>query len=105
MRLFSNLLTLLIAAVVIWFAIANRHMVELTLDPFPMSFQAPLYLPILLAALLGLLAGGFISWRSGSSKRARLRQAERQRDALRHDLDRLETRDQPQKTNVGVPDL
>ncbi len=92
MRLISQILTLIIAICVVWFAIANRHPVDLTLDPFPLSFSAPLYLPVLIAALVGMIAGGVISWRSGGGRRARLRRAERQRDALRRDLDRLEAK-------------
>lgn len=93
MRLISNILSLIIAVAVIWFSIANRHTVTLTLDPFPLSFTAPLYLPVLLAALLGLIAGGIVSWRQSGGRRARLRQAERQRDALQRDLERAETKD------------
>lgn len=93
MRLISNLLSLLIAVGVIWFSIANRHAVTLTLDPIPLSFTAPLYLPVLLAALLGLIAGGFVSWRHGGSRRAQLRQAERQRDTLQRNLDKAEAED------------
>ncbi len=103
MRLISHLLTLLIAAIVVWFAIANRHAVELTLDPFPLSFSAPLYLPVLLAALLGLIVGGFISWRTAGNKRARLRQAERQRDELRRNLNRMEAGQSRQAEEIGLP--
>ncbi len=86
MRAISSFLTIVIAAIVVWFAIANRHAVELTLDPLPLSVSVPFYLPVLIAVLLGLIAGGLISWRASGGRRSRLRQAERQRDELQQSL-------------------
>ncbi|MEQ8246600.1 MAG: lipopolysaccharide assembly protein LapA domain-containing protein [Alphaproteobacteria bacterium] len=87
MRALSSLLTIVIAAIVVWFAIANRHIVPLTFDPLPLSIELPFFLPILIAVLLGLLAGGLISLRAAGERRARLRRAERQRDELQQNLD------------------
>lgn len=94
MRVFTNLLSLIVAIGVIWFSIVNRHHVTVTLDPFPLSFTAPLYLPVLLAALLGLIAGGIVSWRQSGGRRARLRQTERERDALQRSLDQAERKNE-----------
>ena len=87
MRFLSHLVTIAIAILVVWFAVANRHAVNLTFDPLPLSLSLPLYLPDLIAALLGLVAGGLISWRGGRARRTRLRQAERERDELQRNLD------------------
>mgnify|MGYP002631650226 CR=1 FL=1 len=86
MRAISSLLTIALAVIVVWFAIANRHSVELTFDPFPLSLSVPFYLPVLIAVLFGLIAGGLISWRAAGGRRSRLRLAERQRDELQKNL-------------------
>ena len=87
MRAISSFLTIVIAAIVVWFAIANRHIVPLTLDPLPLSISVPFFLPVLVAVLLGLIAGGLLSLRAAGERRARLRRAERQRDELQQNLD------------------
>ena len=104
MRLLSHLVTLAIAVAVVWFAIANRHVVDFTLDPFPLSLSLPLYLPVLVAALLGLIAGGIISWRAGRTRRTRLRQAERMRDDLQPNLERFESKERSGAARAGLPD-
>jgi len=86
MRFLTHIVTLAIAVIVIWFAIANRHQVDLKFDPLPLSLSLPFYLPVLAGVLLGLVAGGIISWRTGRTRRARLRAAERERDELQHSL-------------------
>jgi uncharacterized integral membrane protein len=104
MRFISHLVTLVIAVAVIWFAIANRHAVDLAFDPLPLSLTLPLYLPVLVAALLGLIAGGIISWRAGRARRSRLRLAERERADLRRNLDRFESKERPGTGQAGLPD-
>jgi len=51
-------LTIFLAA----FAIANRHVVMVSIDPFPLSIGVPLYAVVFMALLLGLLAGGLMVW-------------------------------------------
>ena len=104
MRFISHLVTLVIAVAVIWFAIANRHAVDLAFDPLPLSLTLPLYLPVLVAALLGLIAGGIISWRAGRARRSRLRLAERERADLQRNLDRSEAKERPDVRPAGLPD-
>jgi lipopolysaccharide assembly protein A len=93
MRFLAHIVTLTIAIIVIWFAITNRHQVDLTFDPLPLSLSLPFYLPVFAGVLLGLVAGGVISWRTGRTRRARLRAAERERDELQHNLDRPAPKD------------
>jgi uncharacterized integral membrane protein len=93
MRFLTHIVTLTIAIIVIWFAITNRHQVDLTFDPLPLSLSLPFYLPVFAGVLLGLVAGGVISWRTGRTRRARLRAAERERDELQHNLDRPAPKD------------
>ena len=93
MRFLTHIVTLTIAIIVIWFAITNRHQVDLAFDPLPLSLSLPFYLPVFGGVLLGLVAGGVISWRTGRTRRARLRAAERERDELQHNLDRPAPKD------------
>ena len=102
MRFLTHIVTLVIAVIVIWFAIANRHQVDLTFDPLPLSLSLPFYLPVLAGVLMGLVAGGFISWRTGRTRRARLRAAERERDKLQHNLNRPAPKD---RQNEGTTPL
>ena len=55
---------------ILFFALANRGSVRISLDPFPgggltgPSFEAPLFLVVLTSAALGVIAGGASSWLS-----------------------------------------
>ena len=86
MRFLTHIVTLAIGTVVIWFAIVNRHQVDLKFDPLPLSLLLPFYLPVLVGVLLGLVAGSIISWRTSRSRRSRLRATERERDELQYSL-------------------
>jgi hypothetical protein len=64
MRLTTWIVALPVAAAAIWIALANRHSVVLSLDPFSrdapaLTVQMPLYLLLFLAILMGVLLGGF----------------------------------------------
>jgi uncharacterized integral membrane protein len=54
--------------IILFFAMANRGSVKISLDPFPgadlsgPSFEAPLFLIVLASMALGVLAGGVSSW-------------------------------------------
>jgi len=103
MRFLTHIVTLAIAVIVVWFAIANRHVVDLTFDPLPLSLSLPFYLPVLVAVLLGLVAGGVISWRTGRTRRARLRAAERERDELQRNLNKPAPKDRPGDGEIDLP--
>lgn len=57
-------------------ALANRHIVRLSLDPFSsetpfLAFEAPLFVFLLAAVLAGLLIGGCLTWfKQGRWRRA-----------------------------------
>ena len=59
-----------LALLILFFALANRGSVKISLDPFPggaltgPSFEAPLFLVVLTSAALGVVAGGASSWLS-----------------------------------------
>lgn len=54
-----------LAVVFIIFAVANRHVVSVSFDPFDAShltLSAPLFIVILLSAIAGVVAGGAATW-------------------------------------------
>jgi uncharacterized integral membrane protein len=91
LRKFFNALVLLpLAIVFVIFAVANRHMVRISFDPFnsaepALSLSMPLFVVILLAAIAGVAAGGSATW---------FRQRRWRRAARRHEADAREARSQ-----------
>lgn len=101
--LFRLLILLPLAVLIVLFAVANRHLVKLSFDPFPGNdiqgpeLQAPLFLLLFLAGMLGILAGGMVVWfRQGRyRKQARVATSEAaeargQAEDLRNKVDRME---------------
>ena len=91
MRRFLTLLVLVpLAVIVVFFSVANRQLVTVSLDPFhdgtpALSFAAPLFVLMFGALVLGLLLGGIAAWtRQGRWRRA-ARRAEREAEQLRAD--------------------
>jgi uncharacterized integral membrane protein len=71
-----------LAVILVIFAVANRHWVTVSFDPFnstdpSLSFDLPLFIVILLSAILGVLAGGVATW----FRQGRWRRAARQHEA------------------------
>jgi uncharacterized integral membrane protein len=65
-----------VALLAILIAVANRQPVTFSLDPFDplkpaIGLTMPLALVIILAMFVGILIGGFSSWRQGRVKAAR----------------------------------
>jgi uncharacterized integral membrane protein len=89
MRRFLYLLILIpLAAVIVFFSVANRAVVTVSLDPFhgdapTFAFAAPLFVLLFGALVLGLVIGGIAAWtRQGRWRRA-ARQAEYEAERLR----------------------
>jgi uncharacterized integral membrane protein len=78
-RLFSALILVLLAAMLVGWAVANRQAVVISLDPFDStntaySVTAPLYLVAFATLIAGVLMGGAAAWiEQGRARRARLR--------------------------------
>ena len=83
MRKFLNALVLIpVGLIFIVFAVANRHLVTVSLDPFNASdpsvgFTMPLFVVIIVVAILGVVAGGAATW----FRQRRWRRAARQHEA------------------------
>jgi uncharacterized integral membrane protein len=71
MRFLRWTVALIVAALVVDFAISNRGMAELSLWPFAEGLRIWLFLAILLPFLIGLALGWFAAgWRSWRRRRA-----------------------------------
>ena len=80
-----------IALIIILFAVANRQVTTISLDPFnsetpALALSAPLFLLILLMVMLGVLVGGIAAWLSQGSARTAARGARADAERLRREL-------------------
>lgn len=82
-KIVNALVILPLAIILVVFAVANRHLVTLSFDPFDssdpsMSVTLPLFVVIIAVAILGVIAGGVATWFSQRRwrKAARLHEAE-----------------------------
>ncbi|MEK7244892.1 MAG: lipopolysaccharide assembly protein LapA domain-containing protein [Pseudomonadota bacterium] len=76
-RLIGWLIGAPLAAAAAVFAVANRTSVVADLWPLPWTMEAPLYLFVLLALLVGFLAGAAVAWASSLAAKRRVRAAAR----------------------------
>jgi len=83
MRKFFTALTVIpLGLIFIIFAVANRHFVAVSFDPFnsadpSVAIRLPLFVVIILAAIIGVVAGGSATW----FRQRRWRRAARQHEA------------------------
>jgi uncharacterized integral membrane protein len=93
-RFLTYLVLFPVGVIIILFALANREVVSLSLDPFSpdtpaLSFTAPLFLVLFAVLMLGVLIGGCASWlRQGTHRRA-ARRARADADRYRAEAERL----------------
>ena len=85
-KFFTALVLIPLAIIFVIFAVANRHFVTVSVDPLNSSTPAvgvtlPLFVVIIVVAILGVLAGGVATWfRQGHWRRAaKLHDAEARR--------------------------
>lgn len=95
MRAFLKALVLVpVAMVIVLFAVANRQIVRLSLDPLnreapALAFDVPLFAVILGALAAGILVGGFASWLAQGKHRKAKRVLRRETDRLRNETEAL----------------
>ena len=75
-------ITLIAAAVLVPFAIANRATVSLGVWPLPFLLEAPVYLLVLLTLLAGFCIGAAYGWFAGHWSRRELRRLRRRMEVL-----------------------
>lgn len=95
-RLFKYLFLVPAALVVLALAVANRHKVDIFLDPFagPAALEgtqitAPLYIIMLLAVMAGIVLGSVTTWLEQGKYRRGARRAKSEANALRAEIARL----------------
>jgi lipopolysaccharide assembly protein A len=86
MKLLFWSLVALAAAALALFAASNRATVSLALWPLPFVVELPLYLAVLGALLIGLVAGALLAWIGGRRTRRELRRRGRRIAALEREL-------------------
>ena len=91
-----------IAIVLILFAVSNRDTVSVGFWPLPFLADVPLYLLCFLSLVTGALIGAATAWMVGHRKRRELRSRRRRIDALERELmatqSQLEGHSVPAKT-------
>jgi uncharacterized integral membrane protein len=82
-KFFNTAVVILLGAIFVVFAVANRHLVTVSFDPFGSSDPVfdlpplPLFVIIIVAVISGVLAGGLATW----FRQRRWRRAARQHEA------------------------
>lgn len=94
-KIVAALILVPLAVVIIAFAVANRQIVTVSLDPFSASDPAaamplPLFALIMLLLIVGVLIGGMAAWLRQGKWRTAARRLERQVEGLRKKVDALE---------------
>ena len=88
MRLINSIIGVVVALMVILFAVSNRQPVTIEVWPFPYQVSLGLYAVILLALAVGFIAGAIGMWLVGGQKRRELRRLKRQTRDLEESLAR-----------------
>lgn len=93
-RLGFYLILVPVAVVVLIFAVANRHFVTLSLDPFgaaspAVSVNVPLFLLMFAVLMVGVVVGGMASWVNQSRHRRAARHARAELERYRAETERL----------------
>ena len=91
----------LAAIVLLGFAFANHHLVTVSFDPFAsidnaaLSIDAPLFAVVIVAAMLGVVAGAFATWLSQGRHRRASRQSRLEANKWRAQAEALKAAQPP----------
>ena len=96
-KFFTGLVLIPLGVIFVVFAVANRHLVTVSFDPFNSSDPAdglrlPLFAVIIAVAILGVAAGGSATW---------FRQRHWRRAARQHEADARQARTQLAELRAG----
>src|SRR5437879_12025912 len=97
-KFFTGLVLIPLGMIFVVFAVANRHAVTVSFDPFnstdpSLGVRLPLFVVIIAVAMLGVVAGGTATW---------FRQRHWRRAARRHDADVRPMRAQLAEPRAGA---
>jgi uncharacterized integral membrane protein len=90
-KFFTTLIVVPLGLLFVVFAVANRHFVTVSFDPFnsidpSISLSLPLFVLIILIAIIGVVAGGTATWFGQRHWRKAARQNEADARAAREQL-------------------
>lgn len=85
-RTIGWIVTIVVAAVAVAFAINNSRSVSVDLWPLPYAIDLPVFIVAFACIFLGLVAGGFAAWLSGAKWRRLARREARDIDRLQRSL-------------------
>ena len=93
-RFVTTLVLVPLAIVLIAFAVANRQIVVVSLDPFDqanpaLSVSLPLFWLVLIVIIAAVIVGGIAAWLRQAKWRRAARVAQEQVQALQAQIDRL----------------
>ncbi len=93
-RVAAAIILIPLAVVIVAFAVANRQIVTVSLDPFSSAAPAasvtlPLFALIIVLLIIGVIIGGVAAWLRQSRWRRTARRFEREVDELRQEVDSL----------------
>ena len=101
MKLVGWMFGALVALALVLFAVSNREIVAIRIEPLPFFLELPLYAALLAALFAGFVAGGLVSWLGGRKWRRRARRAEGEAERLRRE--RAEAERRPVVHAAGTP--
>ncbi|HEX2654558.1 MAG TPA: LapA family protein [Xanthobacteraceae bacterium] len=96
-KIISIVVLLPLAILIVLFAVANRQIVSISLDPLSSDTPAyaltvPLFVALILALIIGAVIGGIASWMKQSRWRRAARQLESEAALLRRQSEELRER-------------
>ena len=107
--LFRLVVVLPVAIVLLMFAVANRHWVTVSFDPFPgndiagPSVDLPLFFVMFISGIFGVLAGGMLVWWRQGRYRRQLRDAKSEAAEARGQANDLRDRLAALDTRAALP--
>jgi uncharacterized integral membrane protein len=108
-RFFKVAILLLCAIILLGFAFANRDFVTVSFDPFSttdnaaFSIPAPLFAVVIIAAMLGVVAGALATWFSQGRHRRASRQSRVEAQKWRAQAQALKTPSAQDSTHPALP--
>lgn len=101
-RFLKSLIFLPLAILLVVFAVANRHDVTFSLDPFSaqdpaLAITAPMFWFLFAAVAVGVVIGGLTTWAKQGKYRKEARVKRREADRWHEEADRLKAVAEPPK--------
>jgi uncharacterized membrane protein YciS (DUF1049 family) len=99
-RIVAAIILIPLAIIIVAFAVANRHQVTISFDPFAAdepaaSVTLPLFALVIILLIFGVLLGGLATWLGQGKWRGAARRFERELQHLRNKIAALEGRAAP----------